>query len=147
MYPVQHRKEEQRMKTNDIFFESMNEEGTENDEMTLIWGIKSDDDFTNTKCTLATMNDFDIIYLKKRKKYIIGLETIYKFSNESFERTYLVKILAAFTDWMFDNNYSVDKKIDIHHIFTNGVSLNDEFDSIEEAYAAFAFLVHGYCNQ
>lgn len=53
----------------------------------------------------------------------------------------------AFTDWMFDNNYSVDKKIDFHHIFTNGVSLNDEFDSIEEAYATFAFLVHGYCNQ
>lgn len=147
MRPARYRKEEQRMKTNDNFFESMNEDGTENDEMKLIWGIKSDDDFTSTKCTLATMNDFDIIYLKKRKKYIIDLETIYKFDDESFEQTYLVKILSAFTDWMFDNNYSVDKKIDFHHIFTNGVSLNDEFDSIEEAYATFAFLVHGYCNQ
>lgn len=135
------------MKTNDNFFESMNEDGTENDEMKLIWGIKSVDDFTDTKCALATMNDFDIIYLKKRKKYIIGLETIYKFDDESLERTYLAKILIAFTDWMFDNNYAIGKKIDFHHVFTNGVSLNDEFDSIEEAYAAFAFLVHGYCNQ
>ena len=133
------------MKTKDNFFESMNEDGTENDEMKLIWGIKSDDDFTNTKCTLATMNDFDIIYLKKRKKYIIGLETIYKFDDEVSKQTYLVKILAAFTDWMNNNNYAVDKKIDFHHVFTNGVSLNDEFDSIEEAYVAFAFLVYGYC--
>lgn len=134
------------MKINDSFFESMNEDRTENDGMKLIWGIKSDDDFTSTKCTLATMNDFDIIYLKKRKKYIISLETIYKFDDEPFRRTYLIKILSAFTGWMQNNNYSVSKKLNFHHVFTNGVNINDEFDSIEEAYAAFAFLVHGYCR-
>ena len=45
-----------------------------------IWGLLSYDDLSGAEeANIYTMNDFDILYDKATKKYIISVETIYSF--------------------------------------------------------------------
>lgn len=107
------------------------------DDMEFIWGIKSGDDLCNCECNLYTMNDFCITYFKNTKKYAMSVETIYLFENKNDERKYIKSILDKFTTWMSDNNYDTSKKLSMVDLFTEGVNINTEFDSIEDLYATF----------
>ena len=124
-------------------FNRIVEENNKNVEF--IWGIKSYDDVSDSVCNLYTMNDIDIIYDKRNKKYYLGIETIYYFENGiEGERQYIKKLFDKFTEWMKKQNYNVDKQLNIYDVFTKDWNLRSGFDSIEELYTYFKLLVNGF---
>jgi hypothetical protein len=119
----------------------------ETTKLKFIWGLKSWCDITpSTKANLYSMNDIDLIYLKDEQKYILGLETFISFdSGYDDEKKYLKELLRRFTDWMIENNYSIDKHLGLYQVFSCRCDVYDNhFDSIEDAYATFKLLVEGY---
>ncbi len=57
-----------------------------------IWGIKSWDDLTGKDSNIYTMNDIDITYNRKEKKYYLGIETAYLFKDKKAIPQYPKKI-------------------------------------------------------
>lgn len=116
-----------------------------------IWGIKSWDDLTNAECGIHTMNDFDITYLKKKKKYIMGVETIYEFENSrKAEKEYIIKIFNRLTEWMKSQGYKTDDEFSLYEVFTynmNNLCCGSEFDTIEDLYKTFKFFVKGFVGE
>lgn len=110
-----------------------------------IFGVVAYDDLTSNHANLYTMNDLDLTYLKDKKKYILGVETIYMFKNKNGDKEYMKHLLDIFTKWMIDNNYKI-KTPCLWEVFTYGWNINTEFDTIEDAYAMFKLLVEGYIN-
>jgi len=106
-----------------------------------IWGVKSWDDLTNQDVELYTMNDIDIIYNTKTKRYSLGIETIYDFEDINKIIQYLEKLLNLFTDFMNTNSYNT--KIDFNLSCFNIISFNQP--SIEDLYANFYIYVKGIC--
>lgn len=126
------------------YYDTFNEDATENEDFKFIFGIISFDDLTSDKPNLLTMNDFDVIYDKNKKKYFMGVETIYTFDNGiEGERKYLNAILDEFTKWMKDNNYGIERNV-FYELFTEGYNINTKFDSIEVLYATFKCFVKGF---
>lgn len=117
----------------------------ETQDMLFIWGVISYDDLSSNKANLYTMNDLDLIYHKDEKKYSLGVETIYMF-KENGQYGYMQSLLDEFTKWMTENNYDTNKEFALFKVFTDGISINTKFDSIEEAYAAFKMMVNGFCS-
>ena len=109
-----------------------------------IFGVVSYDDLTSNHANLYTMNDLDLTYLKDKKKYILGVETIYMFKNKNGDKVYMKQLLDIFTKWMINNNYEI-KSPCLWEVFTDGWNINTEFETIEDAYAVFKLLVEGYC--
>lgn len=116
----------------------------EDENMKFIWGVKSWDDLTDADVCLHTMNDIDLIYLKDKKKYILGIETIFEFEKEEHKINYLKSMLCEFEKFMVENGYNTELKPSWWNVFGKGIS--EDFDSIEECYAMFKFLVNGYCK-
>lgn len=113
--------------------------------MKFVWGIKSGDDLgCGREASIYSMNDFDITYLEREKKYNLSVETIYDFDSLNDSYNYLNGILIAFTKWMKDNHYSTDYKPCMYDLFEQGVNIHTPFDSLEEAYGVFKTLVIGY---
>ena len=133
----------------DKYYKDFNEDYTENNDMKFIFGVMSWDDLSSaTEPNLLTMNDFDLIYLKDEKKYILGIETAYKFKDKQSEKEYLQELLNKFTKWMQDNGFNTDSSLnsygDMFEVFTDGININSHFDTIEDAYRTFKLLVNGY---
>lgn len=116
----------------------------EDDSLKHIWGVKSFDDLSGADCNLYTMNDIDITYDKKEKKYILGIETAYMFDNYGDECNYLKDCLNAFTKYMDINNLNKNKKF---HLFFSNPVISTSANSIEELYTDFKIFVDGFCNQ
>ena len=135
-------------KITEQYYNDYNEDFTENSSMKFIWGLKSYDDLSSCDANLLTMNDFDLIYLKDEKKYILGIETAYKFKDKQSEKEYLQELLNKFTKWMQDNGFNTDSSLnsygDMFEVFTDGININSHFDTIEDAYRIFKLLVNGY---
>lgn len=119
------------------------------DTWQFIWGIKSSDDVLDAhQANLYTLNDFDICYNKQTNKYIMNIETIYKFDEGiKGEHKYMLNILQKFTQWMKNNNYKTNYAIRIYDVFTEGKNAQSEYDSIEELYAYFKLFVTGLCEE
>ena len=130
------------------YYDDYNEDFTENSSMKFIWGLKSYDDLSNYDANLETMNDIDLIYLKNKKKYILGVETAYVFKSQEAERGYFRVLLHNFTKWMKEQGYNTNSSLnpygDVFEIFSGGININTEFDTIEDAYRTFKLLVNGY---
>ena len=110
-----------------------------------IWGIKSQDDPSDSESNLYTMNDFDIVYDRDRQVYRMGVETIYQFENgRKSEQAYIKNIFDKFTVWMQKQGYNTKLKLSLSDIFTTGMNVNSEFESIERLYAGYKFLVYGF---
>lgn len=116
----------------------------EDDDMKFIWGIKNWDDLSGHDACIYTMNDIDIIYDKKKKEYMLGIETAYMFKTHSAECDYLRKCLDAFTKYMDDNG--LDKN-EPYMLFMNDPCTSMVADSIEELYTNFKIFVDGFCCQ
>lgn len=116
----------------------------ETQSMKFVWGVKAYDDLTDCDANLNTMNDIELIYLKDKNKYIVGIETIYGFESEDGKYDYLEYLLQKFADFMDENGYNTNENIYYGYVFGKG--LNSEFDSIEECYAMFKLLVSVYCK-
>lgn len=132
------RKEE---KYNEKMEEKYGDCSLETDDFKFIWGIKSYDDLSCADACLYTMNDIDIIYDKKEKKYMLGIETAYMFKTYSSECEYLRNCLKAFTKYMDDNGLNKNEPF---RLFMNNPCTNIVANSIEELYTNFKIFVNGY---
>lgn len=112
------------------------------DEWEFVWGVVSGDSVNNTP-SLYSLNDLDITFNKIEKKYYLSVETIYMFDNERAESLYIQDLYEQFTQYMYDRNLSVNKKLSLDDIFS-GMEL--VADDLETLYAQFKFLVKGYLN-
>ena len=133
----------------DKYYKDFNEECTENNDMKFIFGVMSWDDLSSaTEPNLLTMNDFDLIYLKDEKKYILSVETAYMFNSKEAEKEYFKVLLDKFTEWMkeqgYDTNSTLNPYGDMYEIFSGGININTHFNTIEDAYRTFKLLVNGY---
>ena len=115
-------------------------------EQKFIWGVQSCDDLSGRETCLFTMNDLDLIYLKKEGRYILSIETIYRFDSSTGKYGYMESLLDEFTKFMDNNNYRTDYQLNLYQVFTEGININTHFKSIEEAYAAFKMFVNGFCS-
>lgn len=116
----------------------------ENDDIKFIWGVKSWDDLTGKDACFYTMNDIDITYDKKKKVYMLGIETAYGFKNYADECKYLQDCLKAFTKYMDDNGL---EKNEPFRLFFSNTCTSITAKSIEELYTNFKIFVDGFCNQ
>lgn len=116
----------------------------ENDDIKFIWGVKSWDDLTGQDACFYTMNDIDITYDKKKKEYMLGVETAYCFKNYDDECKYLQNCLKAFTQYMDDNGLSKEEPV---RLFFNNPCTSMTAESIEELFTNFKIFVDGFCNQ
>ena len=132
------RKEE---KYNEKMKEKYGDCSLETDDFKFIWGIKSWDDLSGAGACLYTMNDIDIIYDKKKKEYILGIETAYLFKTYNDECKYLSDCLKAFTKYMDDNGLNKNEPF---RLFMNNPCTNMVANSIEELYTNFKIFVNGY---
>ena len=116
----------------------------ETDDYKFIWGVKSWDDLSKADACFYTMNDIDLTYDKKKKVYILGIETAYCFDNYTSECNYLRKCLDAFTKYMDDNRLNKNEPYDL---FMNNPCTSMTAETIEELYTNFKIFVDGFCNQ
>ena len=116
----------------------------ETDDYKFIWGVKSWDDLTGHDTSMHTMNDIDITYDKKKKVYMLGIETAYLFETYESECEYLKDCLKAFTKYMEDNGLN---KNEPYRLFMSNPCTSMTAGSIEELYTNFKIFVNGYCNQ
>lgn len=116
----------------------------ENDDIKFVWGVKSWDDLTGQDACFYTMNDIDITYDKKKKEYMLGIETAYCFKNYADECKYLQDCLKAFTKYMDNNGL---KKNESFRLFFSNPCTSMTAESIEELYTNFKIFVDGFCNQ
>ena len=116
----------------------------EDDDVKFIWGVKSWDDLSGADACLYTMNDIDLTYDKKKKEYMLGIETAYMFKTHEAECDYLRKCLKAFTKYMDDNGLQKNKPYDL---FMRDPCTSMTAETIEELYVNFKIFVDGFCNQ
>lgn len=116
----------------------------ETDDYKFIWGVKSWDDLSGADACFYTMNDVDITYDKKKKEYMLGIETAYMFKSYSAECDYLRDCLKAFTKYMDDNGL---KKNEPYILFMHDPCTSMTAKTIEELYVNFKIFVDGFCNQ
>ena len=130
------------------YFEKMNKKygdyTLETDELKFIWGVTSWDDLSGSDANMYTMNDIDIVYDKKERKYFLGVETAYLFRDYTAECQYLRKYLDAFTQYMDDQHLNTKEHF---MLFMHNPCTTMEADSIEELYTNFKIFVDGYCDQ
>lgn len=135
------RKEEKYIRKMD---EKYGDSAIETDDLKFIWGIKSWDDLSGRNACLYTMNDIDITYDKKKKKYMLDIETAYWFETYADECKYLENCLKAFTTYMDDNGLNKNESF---RLFMNNPCTSMMADTIEELYTNFKIFVDGFCNQ
>lgn len=116
----------------------------ENDDFKFIWGVKSWDDLTGKGACIYTMNDIEIVYDKKKKVYILDIETAYEFADYTDKCKYLQDCLNAFTKYMDDNGLKKNKPFDPS--FANP-DMSVTAGSIEDLYTKFKIFVDGFCMQ
>lgn len=115
----------------------------ETDDLKFIWGVKSWDDLCGADACMHTMNDIDIVYDKKEKMHMLGIETAYLFKNYNSECEYLKDCLRAFTKYMDDNGLN---KNEPYRLFMNNPCTDMKAKTIEELYTNFKIFVNGFCS-
>lgn len=136
-----YRKEEKYTKEMD---EKYGDYALEDDDLKFIWGVKSWDDLSGSEANLYTMNDIDITYDKKKKEYMLGIETAYAFKDYASERNYLKMLLKDFEKYMDDKGLC---KFMTRSLFMRDPYTNITANSIEELYVDFKIFVDGFCAQ
>ncbi len=80
----------------------------------------------------------------KTNKYSFGMELLLGFADTQASIKLVKDVLGAFTSWMVENGYDVNYRLDYWKVFRGGISLDRQYETIEEAYAAFRVLALGY---
>ena len=145
---IEHLKREIAWRRENKYIEDMDKKygnsSLENDDIKFIWGVTSFDDLSGKDACFYTMNDIDITYDKKKKEYMLGIETAYCFETHVAECEYLQDCLKAFTKYMDDNRLDKNKPF---RLFFYNPCTSMVADSIEELYTNFKIFVDGFCNQ
>lgn len=110
-------------------------------EYRFVWGIKSNIDMSNSPPCLHTMNDIDLIYSRKKKRYILGFETAIWFDKKEQEIEYLKSLLNAFTTYMDKHHLPTDEP---YKLWMSQPSILLEGETIPDVYTNFKIFVEGY---
>ena len=117
------------------------------DELKFIWGVKSYDDLTrNDNANFHSMNDIEIVYDRKEKEYMLGIEEMFYFEDKQAEINYLKELLNQFTMYMEENNLELEPSsldVDGFRFVCNSVM---RAKTIEQLYTHFKIWVVGYCE-
>lgn len=113
-------------------------------DLKFIWGVIAADNLSSPVANLHTMNDIDIVYDRKRKLYLLGIEMLYYFDSPSDKIEYLDDMLNAFTDFMNENNYDKDSSESKEHLLMCDYMFDGSAKTIEELYIQFRIFVEGY---
>lgn len=130
----------------EVFLGYYEYEYDELDNRVLIWGVPSSDSINTIEPSIHTLNDLELIYHKDIQKYTLNVETLYLFKNREARYEYMQNLLDEFTNWMHKYKRSTNREISLCKVFTDGININSEFETIEDAYAIFKMLVNGYCS-
>lgn len=115
-------------------------------EYKFIWGVISCDDLSSARPCMYTMNDIDILYDRKKKLYVLEIETIYLFDSKLAELRYLKNLRQAFKNYLVEENIQIDYKPQLNVIRTmNGYNLF-EAETLPELYYKFDLFVKGFEN-
>lgn len=112
-------------------------------DLEFIWGIKSYDCLVSGEANIHTMNDIEIDYDHKEKKYLLSIETAYIFKDENAECEYLKALLKRFEKYMDKNNIKKDCS---YNLFCNNCHIDFKADSIQELYVNFKMFVNGFVS-
>lgn len=107
--------------------------------MTFIYGKSA----CGGEASVYQANEIDVLYDKKKKLYILGVETAFIFKEEEDECLYLEELLEDFTEFMLKNNISTKYE---YPFFCSCPSLGFSAKTIEELYFNFSVFVRGYCS-
>ena len=116
----------------------------ENDEIKFVWGIIGTGELSGKQPNLYTMNDIEIIYHKKEKRYYLDIETAYLFQTSDEECRFLRNCLSYFSNFMDENGLS---KMKPYNLFMSRPDINMAAESLEELYTNFRLFVDGFCLQ
>jgi hypothetical protein len=107
-----------------------------------IWGIVSEDNLGAPNPSFYSLNDLDIYYNRDTRKFLLSIETIYRFDTAEEEIAYLEKLQAKFTEYIKGQKI-VFRKANFSLLpYANGELFSA--DSIEQLYFNFKLFVHGY---
>ncbi len=89
--------------------------------------------------------DFELWYDSVKKKYSFGIETLIEFNDANAgPKNYVRNILKEFALWMLENNHDLTYRLSYWDVFNHGITMDGEYDTIEQAYAAFRVLALGF---
>ena len=88
--------------------------------------------------------DFEIIRYKDSGKYKMFIETMIGFDSDEGLQKYVNDLLDTFTKWMINNGHDTSKRLDMNQVFSEGLNVKSEFESLEELYATLHFLFNGF---
>ncbi len=112
-----------------------------------VWGIKSPSDITDYKeANFYTMDNLDILYDKESKLYRLYIKTLCLLTDEQ-EKRYIRNLFDKLTEWMESKEYDTTQELNFHDLFSAGLNINSEFESLEQLYATFKFMVNGFCGE
>ena len=106
-----------------------------------IWGLKSYDDLSSCDVNFYSMNDIDIYFNRDTQKYILGIETIFKFESQDHRIKYLERLLKAFKEYM---SGKFDSTFDPHNLYLYNDGNFFQASSLTELYYKFEIFVTGY---
>lgn len=124
-----------------LYSDFTEETAYDNGKIKFIWGRKSADDLCQEDACLYTMNDIDITYSRKDKRYMLGIETAYWFENKVDEVKYLERLLYEFTLYMQLNQLAIDEPYRFWMAQPQTLLIAE---SIPELYTNFKIFVEGY---
>jgi len=75
------------------------------DDTEFIWGVKSWDCLIPHSVCMYTMNDIDIIYNHKTKKYYLSIETAYQFENTKLPSVANTEKIYKFVMEVYNGNF------------------------------------------
>lgn len=115
----------------------------DNDDYKFVWGVKSHDDLHKAPAGLDTMNDIEIVYSKKKNRYILDIETAYWFDTQDGVIEYLHSLLTLFTKYMDEQGY--DRATPYRFWMSQPSALFEE-ETISELYTSFKIFVEGFIS-
>ncbi len=87
--------------------------------------------------------DFEVGYDLDNRYYYLSFETLLGFKPGKCKE-WIKKCLDTFTEYMVNHKYNTEKELDMCSVFTDGINVNTQFNTIEDTYAFMKFVVNGF---
>lgn len=99
-----------------------------------------DEDMEDPWCDFA-------VYETDNGKYYAEFETFLGFKDKDGCRNWIIECLNSLTTYMECRKIDTTKELNMYQVFTLGVNVNTEFDTLEELYAYLKLMVFGFHGQ
>lgn len=108
-----------------------------------VWGVLSYDSLTSGAPNIDTTNDIDIIFDRKKRQYILSIETAYVCKDGiKGEARYLRGLLDMFTKYMDEKGFDKNEE---YGIFMISPKIDLKAATIPQLYTQFRIFVEGFC--